>query len=61
MSGFGGFLADFVFEPFMQSGNPLALLLQRIVGSDVGSGMAVMFFCIGIFRKCDEPFVALKP
>jgi DHA3 family macrolide efflux protein-like MFS transporter len=44
----GGFLADYVFEPFMQSGKPLALLLQKIVGTGAGSGMAVMFLCTGI-------------
>lgn len=45
----GGFLADFVFEPFLQSSNPIALVLQRIVGTGAGSGMAVMFLFTGIF------------
>ena len=44
----GGFLADYVFEPFMQSDKPLALLMQKIVGTGAGSGMAVMFLCTGI-------------
>ncbi len=44
----GGFLADYVFEPFMQSGKPLALLMQKIVGTGAGSGMAIMFLCTGI-------------
>lgn len=44
----GGALADYVFEPFMLSGNKLALLLQKIVGTDEGSGMAVMFLCTGV-------------
>lgn len=44
----GGFLADYVFEPFMNSGNAFALCLQKIVGSGAGSGMAVMFLCTGI-------------
>lgn len=44
----GGILADHVMEPFMASGNPLALLLGRIVGNGSGSGMAVMFLCTGI-------------
>jgi MFS family permease len=43
----GGFLADYVFEPFMNSSNALALFLQKIVGSGAGSGMAVMFLCTG--------------
>lgn len=44
----GGFLADYVFEPFMQSGSAAALFLQRIVGTGAGGGMAVMFICTGI-------------
>lgn len=44
----GGFLADFIFEPFMQSENQLAILLQHVVGTGAGSGMAVMFLCTGI-------------
>lgn len=44
----GGFLADSVFEPFMQSSNPVALVLQRIVGTGAGSGMAAMFLFTGI-------------
>lgn len=44
----GGFLADYVFEPFMQSGNGLAGVLRYIVGSGHGAGMAVMFLCTGI-------------
>ncbi len=44
----GGFLADYVFEPFMQSGNAAASALSRIVGTGEGSGMAVMFLCTGI-------------
>lgn len=44
----GGFLADYVFEPFMMSGNSAALGLQTIVGGGAGSGMAVMFLCTGI-------------
>ncbi len=44
----GGFLADYVFEPFMASDNVLALLLRKLVGFGPGSGMAVMFLCTGI-------------
>lgn len=44
----GGFLADYVFEPFMQTRHPLALILQGIVGGGSGSGMSVMFLCTGI-------------
>ena len=44
----GGFLADSVFEPFMASQSAFAGVLQRLVGSGAGSGMAVMFLCTSI-------------
>lgn len=44
----GGFLADYVFEPFMMTENTVAKILQTIVGEGAGSGMAVMFLCTGI-------------
>ncbi len=44
----GGYLADYVFEPFMGSGSGLAGSLEKIVGNGPGSGMAVMFLCTGI-------------
>lgn len=44
----GGYLADYVFEPFMVSENRLAELLKIIVGNSTGNGMAVMFLCTGI-------------
>ncbi|MDE7415032.1 MAG: MFS transporter [Lachnospiraceae bacterium] len=44
----GGYLADYVFEPFMRTGSGLAGTLEKIVGSGVGSGMSAMFLCTGI-------------
>ena len=44
----GGYLADYVFEPFMQGSSSLALFLQKLVGSGAGSGMAVMFLCTAV-------------
>lgn len=44
----GGYLADFVFEPFMASKCTLAAMIQNIVGTGSGSGMSVMFLCTGI-------------
>ena len=44
----GGYLADYVFEPFMASGNRLAEMLGILVGDGAGSGMAAMFLCTGI-------------
>lgn len=41
----GGFLADFVFEPFMEQP---PLLLGRIFGFGNGAGMAMMFFISGL-------------
>lgn len=44
----GGFLADYVFEPFLMTDNPVTKILQLIVGTGEGSGMAVMFLCTGV-------------
>lgn len=44
----GGFLADYVFEPFMKSDHLPAGFLRIIVGSGDGCGMAVMFLFTGI-------------
>lgn len=44
----GGYLADYVFEPFMNAGARPAMLLGKIVGKGSGSGMAAMFLCTGI-------------
>lgn len=43
----GGFLADYVFEPFMMTDNAVTCILQKLVGTGKGSGMAVMFLCTG--------------
>lgn len=44
----GGFLADYVFEPFMMKDNVAAFILHKLVGTGAGSGMAVMFLCTGM-------------
>lgn len=44
----GGFLADYVFEPFMMSENTVSSVLHVLVGQGAGSGMAVMFLCTGV-------------
>ena len=44
----GGFLADYVFEPFMRSESGSARMMEKLVGIGAGSGMAVMFLCTGI-------------
>jgi MFS family permease len=43
----GGVLADYVFEPFMASDHVMAGVLEKLVGSGSGSGMALMFLCTG--------------
>lgn len=44
----GGFLADYVFEPFMMSESAASSVLQILVGKGTGSGMAIMFLCTGL-------------
>lgn len=44
----GGYLSDYVFEPFMLSDSDAVAFLEKIVGTGAGSGMAVMFLCTGI-------------
>lgn len=44
----GGYLSDYVFEPFMCSNSDIVTLLGKIVGIGAGSGMAAMFLCTGI-------------
>lgn len=45
----GGFLADYVFEPYMRLNTPVTSFLHILVGKGEGSGMAVMFLCTGLF------------
>ncbi|MBR2549344.1 MAG: MFS transporter [Clostridiales bacterium] len=43
-----GFLADYVFEPFMKTESPLQSFLAGFFGDGTGSGIAVMFFTVGV-------------
>ena len=45
----GGILADHVIEPFMTADSPMQKILSHFFGSGNGSGVAVMFFSVGIF------------
>ena len=45
----GGVLADYVMEPFMGVDSPMQKILSRFFGSGSGSGIAVMFFFVGVF------------
>ena len=42
-----GYLADYVFEPFMKTKSPLQSVLSRFFGSGSGCGIALMFFIVG--------------
>lgn len=44
----GGFLGDYVFEPFMKSNHWSADYIKMIVGNSDGGGMAIMFLMTGI-------------
>jgi len=55
----GGFLADRVFEPFMQAVSPAQGFLSAIAGSGKGSGMALMFLLTGIVG-CVSSLICLK-
>jgi len=43
-----GYLADYIFEPFMKTESPVQSVLSRLFGSGSGSGIAVLFFIVGI-------------
>ena len=44
----GGYLSDYIFEPFMRSDTDIVSFLEILVGNGAGSGMAVMFLCTGV-------------
>ena len=44
----GGFLADYVFEPFMAADSRTQRSLAHFFGTGNGSGVAVMFFIVGV-------------
>ena len=56
---FGGTFADQVFEPFMTSTSPLQGVLSMFFGAGKGSGIAVIFFIVGIIGFITS-FVAIK-
>ncbi|MCR5384650.1 MAG: MFS transporter [Saccharofermentans sp.] len=43
-----GFLADYVFEPFMKTKSSLQSFLSSFFGDGTGSGIAVMFFTVRV-------------
>lgn len=44
----GGVLADHVFEPFMSIPSPVQQALALLFGAEKGSGIAILFFIVGI-------------
>lgn len=55
----GGVLADYVFEPFMNAASPIQNALSLFFGIGKGSGIAIMFFIVGIIG-CVASFKCLK-
>jgi hypothetical protein len=55
----GGLLADHVFEPFMTTVSPLQQTLTSVFGVGKGSGVAVMFFIVGMIG-CVASFMCLR-
>lgn len=48
----GGILADYAAEPFMSSDFPAQRFLSHFFGAGSGSGIAVIFFFVGILGVC---------
>ena len=44
----GGVLADYVFEPFMNTSSPQQQILSLVFGTGKGAGVAVIFFIVGV-------------
>lgn len=44
----GGILADYVFEPFMMTPSPIQGALSTLFGTGKGSGIAIIFFVVGV-------------
>ncbi len=55
----GGVLADYVFEPFMTTSSLLQRVLSVMFGTGKGSGIALIFFIVGIIGFVTN-FVCLK-
>jgi MFS family permease len=55
----GGLLADHVFEPFMATTSSIQQVLAFVFGTGKGSGIAVMFFIVGIVGSVSS-FMCLK-
>lgn len=55
----GGVLADYVFEPFMAVESPIQGVLSFLFGMSKGSGIAIMFFIVGIIG-CVTSFLCLR-
>lgn len=55
----GGILADHVFEPLMMSASPLQEVLSIFFGTGTGSGVATIFFIVGMIGSITS-FMSLK-
>ena len=57
----GGLLADHLFEPFMAAASPLARALSPLFGAGKGSGIAIIFFLVGIIGTATSFAAAKNP
>jgi MFS transporter, DHA3 family, macrolide efflux protein len=57
----GGVLADYVFEPFMAVTSPIQQALTFVFGTGEGSGIAVIFFIVGIIGFITSLIALKKP
>lgn len=55
----GGILADYVFEPLMINASPFQESLSHIFGEGKGSGIAIIFFIVGVIGFITS-FLCLK-
>ena len=55
----GGVLADYVFEPFVDSASPFAQMLSILIGTGKGSGIALMFLIVCVIGTVTS-FACLK-
>lgn len=57
----GGVLADHVFEPFMIHTSPIQQILAVFFGAGKGSGIAVIFFIVGVIGFITSFIASKKP
>ena len=56
-----GPLADYVFEPFMASGNALSVTVGQLTGTGAGRGIGLIFLAMGMLISAATAIVYLYP